>query len=193
MVPNRADSAEVVTLGDHPTERHSSLRFSVMASVMDTDSPRREETSWPDFHTRFKEPELRGDVALEDYLVLKQTDKRRAGALKDGPCFCPATFRPDGRRCDADVEKIDFFVGDLDNDNGPVVTRAFIEEKLTGLEYLAHTSYSHSAQCDKWRVVIPLKRSVTAGEFPAIFAHMTAQLKGELALAVTVCKTSRRV
>ncbi len=180
MASTRADSADVVSAGDHTSEQCQLLRFSVMASVMDTDSPRREETSWPDFRARFKEPEIRGDVVLEDYLVLKQTDKRRAGALKDGPCFCPAIFRPDGRRCNADVEEIDFFVGDLDNDNGPVVTRAFIEERLAGLEYLAHTSYSHSALCDKWRVVLPLKRSVTAGEFPAIFAHMNALLKGEL-------------
>ncbi len=180
MAPTRADSADVVSAGDHTSEQSQLLRFSVMASVMDTDSPRREESSWPDFRARFKEPEIRGEIALEDYLVLKQTDKRKAGALKDGPCFCPATFRPGGRRCDADVKKIDFFVGDLDNDNGPIVTRAFIEERLTGLEYLAHTSYSHSALCDKWRVVIPLKRSVTAGEFPAIFVHMNALVKGEL-------------
>ena len=167
-------------MDDHTSEQCQLLRFSVMASVVDTDSPRREETSWPDLRKRFEQPEIRGDVALEDYLVLKHTDKRRAGALKNGRCFCPAIFCPGGRRCDADVEKIDFFVGDLDNDNGPVVTRAFIEERLTGLEYLAHTSYSHSALCEKWRVVIPLKRPVTVSEFPAIFAHMNTLFESEL-------------
>ena len=66
MAPGPTDSADVVSLGDHTSEQCQLLRFSVMASVMDTDSPRREETSWPDFRARFKEPEIRGDFALKD-------------------------------------------------------------------------------------------------------------------------------
>ena len=62
-------------MDDHTSEQCQLLRFSVMASVVDTNSPRREETSWPDLRKRFEQPEIRGDVALEDYLVLKHTDK----------------------------------------------------------------------------------------------------------------------
>ena len=180
MALKPAEGGEVVQLSTSATEPLPSICISVMASVMDTDSPRSEKTSWSDFRQRFKKPEIRGDVPLDEYLVLKRTNKQKAGALKDGACYCPATFRPAGRRCDADVDKIYLFVGDLDNDRGPTVTQSFIGDRLAGLEYLAHTSYSHSTLCEKWRVVISLKRPVTASEYPAVFASINNLLDGEL-------------
>lgn len=58
MAPKRADNAEVVTFDDHATGRRLLLRFSVMANVMDKDSPPWQRTSWPDSRRRFEEPEM---------------------------------------------------------------------------------------------------------------------------------------
>src|SRR5262245_59000176 len=85
----------------------------------------------------------------------------RPRADKDGPAWLPAVFGEDRNdqgnlRHDANVVSLSAVVLDLDGKGGHYYTAAELRERLAGLEYVSHTTYSSTADWPRWRVVVPL-------------------------------------
>lgn len=84
---------------------------------------------------------------------------------KDGPAWCPALFKADSLRRNDNVVSISMTVADID-DGTPVEV---FEKSLAGLAYLIHTSYSHTKDKPKYRVIVPLLRAVPANVWPGMW------------------------
>ena len=85
---------------------------------------------------------------------------------KNGASFIPATFKPGGKRVDNDVESITMLV--LDFDAGKIG----IDDALaTVSEYLAvaYTSFSHSEECAKFRLIIFLSTPIPPDLYHAVW------------------------
>ena len=74
--------------------------------------------------------------------------KHREAARKDGGCWSPTAYPADAKRSNAGVEAITLAAFDFDQ--VPPDWRL-----LDGLEYVASTTYSHTAEDPHWRVVLP--------------------------------------
>jgi len=91
-----------------------------------------------------------GDLAnlLGHFYRMPSGDKLRAR------CWSPARFS--GTRAAANAEEVSALVFDFDD--GTQITS--VRELLEGLPHLGHTSWSHTEEHHKFRVVIPLHRPV---------------------------------
>ncbi len=81
---------------------------------------------------------------------------------KNGPCYSPATFR-NGRRHLNDAEEIGIAVLDVDGGH----TFDEIRSACAGLEALIHTTYSHSDDTPRLRVLLPLASPWRATDYPS--------------------------
>lgn len=102
---------------------------------------------------------------------------------KDGPLYSPAVYQGDPQRLDANVIGMSAVVLDFDNtewivENGkkkavkvgsPTVPEDH-EDNLEGTLYIWHSTHSNKEGWPKWRLVLPLSRMVTPGEWPAVYA-----------------------
>lgn len=73
---------------------------------------------------------------------------------KSQKCFAPVTFR-NNRRLKENADKCSIFVWDIDN--GKVSydsVKEFLE--INNTQYIMHTSYSHTPQKHKFRVILPM-------------------------------------
>ncbi len=143
-----------------------SFQFSLVANHSDA-SPKPCEESWQKFVARLDHPEVRGPLSLEAYLTANSDDQ---DAQKNGAGFVPAVFDGKGR-ADKNVTVVTGIGLDFDNKSGPPVNRAYIEAHLNGLTYAAHTTYSHSKEHQRWRVIVPFLKSVLPGKLPAVYEH----------------------
>lgn len=154
----------------HPT---NGAQLSWLNNCCDT-SPRGNAISIGELVRRFSTPDqTRGTLSLKDYLALDESipeQKKRKNNEKNGPAFIPATFSVSNSRLAKDVVEIHAFVLDLD---GGVSRREF-EEKLAAHAYLAYTSYSHSENQERWRVIILYSVPCTPGQHQAVYAHFNA-------------------
>ena len=87
------------------------------------------------------------------------------------PCWAPAEFAPE-RRLNANCVRISCLV--LDYDDGCRVRAAY--ELWRGLKMIIHTSWSHTQDSHRFRVVFPLARPVSPVEFRQLWAW--AELRG---------------
>jgi hypothetical protein len=165
----------------HAVETSLQHEFTLcwISSNRDT-SPKPEKVTLATLAARFRVPEVnRGRLSLAEYLALDKTDreqKKIRDAEKNGKAFIPVEFNTPNVRKDAAVASIHAFV--LDFDGG--VTKAEIEAKLAGLAYLAHTSYSHHAGEDRWRVLIPYSAPCTPDKHVLVFTHFKHMFDGRL-------------
>jgi hypothetical protein len=65
----------------------------------------------------------------------------------------------------------------LDVDSGGV-SQQDLEEHLAGATFLAHTTFSHTPEHPKWRVIIPLSRSVQPSEYVRLWTWATSVVPG---------------
>lgn len=131
-----------------------------------------------------------GDIGIEqetvalDELLSKPTIREK----KDGAALIPATFREGGKRCKADVLTNTALVYDFDS--GTIS----MEEALRcveGLQAIAHTSFSHTLEHPKFRLVIYLSHPIPKERFAAVWRAMAARFP---AGAVDVsCKDEARL
>ena len=148
-------------------QSHSiALSYSVIRHARDN-KPQPITVSWEKFVTSLQEPVVRGVLPLTQYIAAERTIRSQQ---KDGASWIPAVFVENGLRRDADVEHITAFVADIDNKDGDIVDVSSIDALLSGLTYCAHTSYSHSTDHPKWRVIIPFSGSSakSVGKIPQI-------------------------
>lgn len=131
-----------------------------------------------------------GDIRIEQETVALDTllSKPTIREKKDGAAWIPATFREGGKRCKADVVTVNALVYDFDS--GTIS----MEEALhcaEGLQAIAHTSYSHTPEHPKFRLVIYLSHPIPKGQFAAVWQAMAARFP---AGAVDIsCKDSARL
>jgi hypothetical protein len=90
---------------------------------------------------------------------------------KDGRAWSPVTYRPGTTRGKDNVEQVHALVLDIDHNELPT-------HLLNGLEYVAHTTFSHSESDPRWRVVLPLTRPVEGEDWPNFWLRANAYFGG---------------
>jgi len=104
-------------------------------------------------------------------------DKRR------GRCWSPTRYAAGASsRGNAGVEAVSMLVFDLDRVPPD-------PERLAGVHWLGHTTWSHTAQAPRWRVVVPLSAPVTAQQWIDVWRRARAALCPE---ADPSCKDASR-
>jgi len=92
----------------------------------------------------------------------------------DGKLFSPVSYIPDATRGNEGVEFIYCYVADIDNGT-PV---AQVEDRLSGYAYLIYSSYSHTPEHPKYRVVILLSHPVLVQEWNKVWHQINVLLGG---------------
>lgn len=128
------------------------------------------EISWFDLIQKFKAPEIKGhSITTNKLLPEKQS--------KDGAGWMPCSLRdPNGRRLKENIKEIFLLV--LDIDSG--VSFNQIEELLRNFEFVVHSTYSHSAEISKWRVILPLSKPIEPTQLAPLFDSVNQLFKGAL-------------
>ena len=91
------------------------------------------------------------------------------------PCWSPASYRRGAKRGKRGVEQVSLLV--FDCDDGTPVEAA--QAAFAGWCHIGHTSWSHTLEAPKWRLILPLAEPIPGRHWPAAFAaalHMWAQL-----------------
>lgn len=165
---SRPLSAHVAaTLG----ERDGVSRWGISwyASARDN-RPRRIEAEWSRLVARLTTHQIREGVA----------DKR------DLPAWSPAVLAPGARRANDAVEAVSCIV--LDYDDGTELATA--REPWMDWPHIWHTSWSHTEELAKFRLVIPLARAVPVVAWRWVWAWAARRAAGGIDQA---CKDASRL
>lgn len=81
--------------------------------------------------------------------------------------FGPYRLRENGRRRNADVVEISALTADIDDGTPPREVAQRLEAR--GLTYALYTTYTHSPQKPRYRVIVPLARPLPADRWSAFF------------------------
>ena len=106
------------------------------------------------------------------------TDKKRT------PAWCPATF--DGNRAKANTQQVSCLVWDYDDGTEPHDALApWLDFNLCW-----HTSFSHTDETPKFRIIIPLKQPVKGEHWSRVWKHYAQRCAGGVDAA---CSDSSRL
>jgi hypothetical protein len=112
-------------------------------------------------------PTLRALIAaLTTFRVLPVADKREL------PAWSPATFAGD-RRVAREVIAVSCVVLDLDDSGVDATSNAWADAL-----HVVHTTWSHTAERPRWRLVAPLARPIPAEGWPAAWAWAEGRTPG---------------
>lgn len=103
---------------------------------------------------------------------------QRISDLKDGPTFTPSFFRAPERNME-NVIATSMVIFDVDQKpTDDLVSLEELEDALIDLnwEHCIYTSYSNTAECPRFRIVLPLDRPAHPEEFLAVSAAALEQL-----------------
>lgn len=103
---------------------------------------------------------------------------QRISGIKDGPTFTPSFFRTPERNME-NVIATSMVIFDVDQKpTDDLVSLEELEDALIDLtwEHCIYTSYSNTAECPRFRIVLPLDRPAHPEEFLAISAAALEQL-----------------
>jgi len=89
----------------------------------------------------------------------------KATRLQTCPLWSPVRLRPGGRRRLADVVEVSCLV--LDFDDGLTLREAL--DQWRGFERVGHTTWSHSAEAPRCRVVLPLAQPIPADGWSLLY------------------------
>ena len=118
--------------------------------------------------------------ALTSFPVLEGIEDKRAL-----PTWCPARFREGGCRRSADVLSLSCMVLDLDDgEQAEVVTKPW-----EGWCWLLHSTWSHTQESPRLRLVLPLAMPVSAERWPKAWTWAARRTPG----ADTVCRDPARL
>jgi putative DNA primase/helicase len=166
----------------NPSKSNSklSISFSNVKSRFDK-KPQKHNTEWGALCSLLGDfDQSRGELSYQDYQALNPkiaAEKDIRSQEKDGPGWIPGVLTSGKGRSNEAVEKLSAIVLDLDNGQ---VGKNEIQEFLGDLEYFAHTTYSHSPEKPKWRVVIPFSKPITPDKLALIFDHFNSLFQGNL-------------
>lgn len=102
----------------------------------------------------------------------------RISTEKNGKTFIPSLFISPIRKAE-NVSEISMAVFDVDQEaHDDVIGLEEIEDVLLdmGLEHAVYTSYSNTAECPRFRVLIPFSRSTSKKEYPFIMSALVEDL-----------------
>jgi hypothetical protein len=135
------------------TERRTFV-ISYFRSVKDV-SPRTVRRSWFDLK--------------QVLLVHRQIERKHASGL-----FSPVVYRPGASRGNAGVEQITLAVADFDHN----ADASAVQQHLTahGLACVIHSTYSHTREHPRFRVVVPLAEPVAPADWPEVSRRWLAFL-----------------
>lgn len=102
------------------------------------------------------------------------------------PAWSPATLRPGTRRGNDNVDEVSCIV--LDYDDGTPVDDAVAP--WTEWAFIVHTSWSHTAELAKFRLVVPLARPVPAKAWRWVWSWAASRAAGKIDGA---CKDASRL
>src|SRR5262245_4950033 len=128
--------------------------FSIPLSVFenkDDNRPTRHEMAWHAFAQR-----------------LCKYDER---PTKDGRAWSPVTYREGATRGKANVDLVHALV--LDIDHAPLPLDLLVER-----EYVAHTTFRHTPDEPRWRVVLPLSQPVPGANWPEFWLRANSFFGG---------------
>lgn len=114
------------------------------------------------------EAEERGEdvqEALEAEHAKLRRDARK-GAKETLPCWAPATFKPEAKRSSRNVLELSCLVLDYDDGTTPDEARAIWEQYF----HIVHTSWSHTPESARFRLVLPLARPCPVAFWPRLWA-----------------------
>jgi len=93
---------------------------------------------------------------------------------KKGGVWSPARYKTGTNRGNANVECISMLVADVDGGKA----FADLKAKLDAYHYLAHSSFSHTPDKPKYRVILPLNQPVPVADWALVWARFNAMLEG---------------
>jgi len=86
------------------------------------------------------------------------------------PLWSPTLYDAGSTRSKASVRSVSMLV--LDQDSGVDWQQAI--EPFHRVQYLVHSSYSHTAAHPKYRIIIPLAAPVDGADWPVVWSHLTS-------------------
>lgn len=133
-----------------------------------------EMATWEELKGLFRTVSRRGNLSLAEYHSAC-ADTRKAE--KDGWGWIPCSLHDrHGRRVRENMKEAGLVV--LDIDVGMPLDR--IKEVLAAYEYAVHTSYSHTIEKPKWRVIMPLVEAIPACDLAIVFDYFNDRFSGQL-------------
>lgn len=93
---------------------------------------------------------------------------------KDGLYIMTVVLEGDGRRAEKNVTEISGFF--LDFDKG--VDEFTIKKHLSGVEFFAHTTFSHTSEKPRWRVFIPYEKAYPSRMHKNVYWDMVKRFDG---------------
>lgn len=89
-----------------------------------------------------------------DKLIFSKFISLRVRAEKDGPAFSPCIYEEGKSRGNGNVKEMTAIVFDIDNGT------PFDEHFNFGVFHVAYTSWSHTPELEKWRLIFPLAEPI---------------------------------
>ena len=144
-------------------------------------TPQRIETTWPQFvQWIYQHQRTPAKLSLAEYAHLKtfpskSPEGRRIHDDKTGPYVVLADFGGHRRAYDTLLHSSGI---PLDFDSGRVGPET-IARTLSGLAFVAFTTYAHTPDAQRWRVFIPAARPMSAEEHSQAWTELNAAFNGE--------------
>ena len=133
-----------------------------------------EEITWDELREILKQIHRKGEMSLSDYFAASDSKKKTD---KDGTAWIPCSaIDPAGKRTQANMDMTYLMVLDIDT----AIQLADVKDRIGGYEAVIHSSYSHSPEHPKWRVVLPFTEPVPAKEIGKIFDSFQERFEGQL-------------
>ena len=146
-----------------------------LTSPIEGASPAAVTLQWSQFkNARDPNPRPRSGTMSDLYRLLFERHVERAS--KDGPAWSPVSYAPNATRGNKNVVAIYALVADID-DGAPIEEA---RHRLQGFGYILHTSYSHTPEHPKYRVIVPLAQPVAPGEHASLWPRFNEMLGGHL-------------
>lgn len=145
-------------------ETINEIKFNVAVASRKTQKTWKNiEMSWQDFIDKAESP-IRTNETAAEYKAMSKAEK---DAKKDVGGFVGG-YLQDGIRKRGQLKTRQLVCLDADNIRGGVDFPAKVMEALEDKYYLYYTTHSHTKEKPRFRLIIPLSRSVTADEYEPI-------------------------
>ncbi len=175
---NKSYSKSSVVVNSKYAQRK--LRVSVVDNVQDK-NPRRIQSTWEKLIKKCHKPEKRGKLRFKDYL---KADKEIQNEQKNGKAMMGGLSDTRKR---SDLKNIS--IVPLDLDEGEITFKELVKAlKKLRIECVVHTTYSHSVECSKFRILVLLDRPIRK-HFDEILDEINNYF--ESALGVSIDRSSR--
>lgn len=136
--------------------------------------PQNQSMTWNQLAAMLLSPCHHGSLPLTEYLAADADTKK---AEKDHMGWMPVSLKNQAAGRNADNIKAVHYVV-LDCDGG--ITFDHTQDLLAGFEAVMHTSYSHTPDQHKFRVVLPLSAPIPSNKLRSMCQQMDALLGGHL-------------